>query len=291
MTLASKRGNHESHCPTRLHINQRESPSMNTTTPERSLSSLLSKVPELTLYFWIIKILATTIGETAADFLNTNLNLGLTGTTLVMGGLLIIVLFFQFRLPQYVPSIYWLAVVLISVVGTLITDNLVDHFGVSLWTTTTMFAIGLIITFGIWYSSEKTLSIHSIFTAKREAFYWLAVLFTFALGTAAGDLVAEGLSLGHWKSALMFAGMIGILTLAYFYAKLNDILAFWITYILTRPLGASIGDYLSQAKQDGGLALGTMTTSEIFLVAILAVVIFLTMTRRDQIVLSENVSP
>ena len=263
---------------------------MNSTISNRSISSLFSKVPELTLYFWIIKILATTIGETAADFLNTNLNLGLTGTTLVMGGLLIVVLFFQLRSRQYVPIIYWLAVVLISVVGTLITDNLVDNFGVSLWTTTTIFAIGLIVTFGIWYSSEKTLSIHSIFTSKREAFYWLAVLFTFALGTAAGDLVAEGLSLGYWKSALMFAGLIGIVTLAYFYAKLNDILAFWIAYILTRPLGASIGDYLSQTKENGGLALGTMATSGIFLLAILTVVVFLTVTRRDQIMLSESAS-
>ena len=263
---------------------------MNSAISNRSISSLLSKVPELTLYFWIIKILATTVGETAADFLNTNLNLGLTGTTLVMGGLLIVVLFFQFRSRQYVPSIYWLAVVLISVVGTLITDNLVDNFGVSLWTTTTIFAIGLIVTFGIWYSSEKTLSIHSIFTSKREAFYWLAVLFTFALGTAAGDLVAEGLSLGYWKSALMFVGLIGVVTLAYFYAKLNDILAFWIAYILTRPLGASIGDYLSQTKENGGLALGTMATSGIFLLAILTVVVFLTVTRRDQIMLSESAS-
>jgi uncharacterized membrane-anchored protein len=250
--------------------------------------TLLSKVPEVTLYFWIIKILATTIGETAADFLNTNLNLGLTGTTFVMGGLLIVALFFQFRLRRYVPSAYWLAVVLISVVGTLITDNLTDNFGVSLWTTTILFAIALTVTFIAWYSSEKTLSIHSIFTTKREAFYWLAVLFTFALGTAAGDLVAEGLALGYWKSALMFAGLIGSVTLAHFYAKLNVIVAFWIAYILTRPLGASIGDFLSQDRDAGGLALGTLTTSGIFLIAILSVVAFLSVTRRDQIALASD---
>jgi uncharacterized membrane-anchored protein len=283
-----KRGT--THAPQHLarpQIHRYESQNMNTAT-NRSISSVLSKVPELTLYFWIIKILATTIGETAADFLNTNLHLGLTGTTLVMGGLLVIVLFFQFRSRQYVPSIYWLAVVLISVVGTLITDNLVDNFGVSLWTTTSIFALGLMATFIVWYSSERTLSIHSIFTAKREAFYWLAVLFTFALGTAAGDLVAEGLNIGYWKSALMFAGLIGGVTLAYFYAKLNDILAFWIAYILTRPLWASIGDFLSQDRDAGGLALGTLSTSGIFLIAILAVVIFLTITRRDQIVVNEK---
>jgi uncharacterized membrane-anchored protein len=259
------------------------------TTDRLSLAkTMLSKVPEVTVYFWIIKVLATTIGETAADFLNTNFNLGLTGTTLVMGGLLIAVLFFQFRLRRYVSSVYWLAVVLISVVGTLITDNLVDNFGVSLQTTTILFALALAATFFAWYQSENTLSIHSIFTTKREAFYWLAVLFTFALGTAAGDLMAEGLALGYWKSALMFAAMIGLVALAHVYARLNVIVTFWIAYILTRPLGASIGDFLSQDKTDGGLQLGTMVTSLIFLIAIFAVVIFLTTTKRDQIVIAEN---
>ncbi|GGR31745.1 membrane protein [Deinococcus ruber] len=248
-----------------------------------SLNSLFSKVPEVTLFFWIIKILCTTIGETAADFLNTNLHLGLTGTTLVMGGLLVVTLFFQFRLPRYVPAVYWLAVVLISVVGTLITDNLTDNFGVSLWTSTVLFSIALAVVFVAWYRRERTLSIHSIFTARRELFYWLAVLFTFALGTAAGDLVAEKLALGYWKSALLFAGLIGAVTLAHFAFRLNAVLAFWIAYILTRPLGASIGDYLSQDRDEGGLQLGTLTTSAIFLVLILAVIVYLTVTRRDQI--------
>src|SRR5438309_6645432 len=143
---------------------------------------MLNKVPELTLYFWIIKILCTTVGETAADFLNANLGLGLTKTTYVMGTVLLIVLFCQFRLRKYVPAVYWLVVVLLSIVGTLITDNLTDNFGVSLFTTTTEFSIILAAVFGAWYLSEKTLSIHSIITTKREAFYWLAVLFTFALG-------------------------------------------------------------------------------------------------------------
>ena len=252
------------------------------------LKTIISKVPEVTLYFWIIKVLATTVGETAADFLNVNLHVGLTYTTVLMSVLLGIALFFQFRACGYVPSIYWIAIVLISVVGTLITDNLVDNFGVSLWTTTIAFSIALAATFIAWYSSEKTLSIHSIFTVKREAFYWLTVLFTFALGTAAGDLVAEGLDIGYWKSALMFGGIIGIIALAHFYAKLNEILAFWIVYILTRPLGASIGDYLSQAQDVGGLGLGTTVTSVIFLVAILAVVSFLSITKRDQIVLTKE---
>jgi uncharacterized membrane-anchored protein len=244
---------------------------------------MLNKVPEVTIFFWIIKILATTVGETAADFLNVNLNLGLTNTTYFMSGLLLITLIFQFRSTKYVPGIYWLAVVLISVVGTLVTDNLVDNFGVPLETTTIIFSIALLATFAAWYASEKTLSIHSIYTTKREAFYWLAILFTFALGTAAGDLVAEGLSLGYLVSALMFAALIGVVTVAHYFFKLNAVLAFWIAYILTRPLGASIGDYLSQPRDEGGLGLGTVATSAIFLVTILSLVIYLTKTRRDEI--------
>ena len=157
---------------------------------------MLNKVPQVTLYFWIIKILCTTVGETAADFLNEKLNLGLTGTSVVMGVLLIITLFFQFRVKKYMPGIYWLAVVLISIVGTLITDNLTDNLGVSLEITTVVFAIALIITFAVWYAVEKTLSVHKINTTRRKAFYWLAILFTFALGTAPETCWQKALSLG-----------------------------------------------------------------------------------------------
>ena len=156
-------------------------------------ATMLNKVPEITIYFWVIKVLCTTVGETAADFLSANLGLGLTNTTFIMGGLLLITLFFQFRFRKYVPGIYWLAVVLLSIVGTQITDNLVDNFGVTLVTTTTIFTIVLAAIFVAWYASEKTLSIHTIYTTRRETFYWLAILFTFALGTAAGDLIAERL--------------------------------------------------------------------------------------------------
>ncbi|WHY88346.1 hypothetical protein QNH39_11125 [Neobacillus novalis] len=249
---------------------------------------MLNKVPEVTIFFWIIKIMATTVGETAADFLNFNLKWGLTNTTIVMACLLVIILFFQFRSRKYVPSIYWLAVVMISIVGTLITDNLVDNLGVSLVTTTVSFSLALAVAFTAWYASEKTLSIHSIYTTKREAFYWLAILFTFALGTAAGDLIAEGLNLGYWMSALMFAVLIGIVTIAFYRFKLNGVLSFWIAYILTRPLGASLGDYLSQPRKDGGLGLGTVGTSAIFLITILCLVIYLTKTRRDELPHSTN---
>ena len=244
---------------------------------------MLNKVPEVTLYFWIIKILCTTVGETAADFLNGNLGLGLTNTTFIMSAVLVVALVFQFRVRRYVPGIYWLAVVLISIVGTLITDNLTDNFGVSLVTTTIVFSIVLAATFAAWYASEKTLSIHTIVTTRREAFYWLTVLFTFALGTAAGDLTAERLAVGYWESALIFALSIAIVFWAHLRFGLNAILAFWVAYILTRPLGASIGDYLSQPTADGGRGLGTTVTSVIFLLTILGVVVYLTITKKDRI--------
>ncbi|MEO7428920.1 MAG: hypothetical protein ABIY48_06010, partial [Acidimicrobiales bacterium] len=165
---------------------------MTTITTERPpVAQMLNKVPQLTIFFWMIKIMATTVGETAADYLGTNLHLGLTGTTLIMSGLLAAALTFQFRAKGYTPALYWVSVVLISVVGTLITDNMVDNFGISLWTTTIGFSIALAVVFSVWFASERSLSIHTIVTSKREAFYWSAILFTFALGTAAGDLVAE----------------------------------------------------------------------------------------------------
>ncbi|WML56626.1 hypothetical protein [Neobacillus sp. PS2-9] len=242
---------------------------------------MLNKVPQVTIFFWIIKIMATTVGETAADYLTFNLNWGLTATTIVMAVLLIITLFFQFRSNRYVPSIYWLVVVLISVVGTLVTDNLTDNLGVPLLTSTIVFTILLVGTFIFWFASERTLSIHSIFTTKREAFYWLTILFTFALGTAAGDLLSEDMNLGYLKSGIIFVAMIALVTIAYYLFKLNGVLAFWIAYILTRPFGASLGDFLSQSRHNGGLGLGTTGTSVIFLVIILCLVIYLTKTRID----------
>ena len=251
------------------------------TAPSSPARQMLDKVPQITIFFWIVKVLCTTVGESAADFLNANLHLGLTGTTYVMGTLLVIVLVFQFRWQKYNPSIYWLAVVLLSVVGTLITDNLTDNFGVPLATATAVFGAALAVVFAVWYGVERTLSIHSIKTTRRETFYWLAILFTFALGTASGDLVAESYKLGYPLAALLFAGAIAIVTVAHYAFKLNAVLSFWIAYILTRPLGASIGDWLSQAREDGGLGLGPVVTSAIFLSAILATVIYLTITRKD----------
>ena len=252
---------------------------------------MLNKVPEVTLYFWIIKIMATTVGETAADFLNTNLGLGLTGTTLTISVVLVLALAFQFRSRRYLPGAYWFAVVLISVVGTLITDNLTDGLGVALITTTVVFSIVLAAVFGLWYAGERTLSIHTIVTSRREGFYWLAILFTFALGTAAGDLTAERMAVGYWKSALMFGALIGLVTLAHRRFKLGAVTAFWLAYILTRPLGASLGDYLSQPRVAGGLGLGTVGTSALFLTTILGLVAYLAITKRDVTPLKDETAP
>ncbi|WP_246009233.1 hypothetical protein [Brevibacillus fluminis] len=246
---------------------------------QNKLKMLLSKVPEVTIFFWIIKVLCTTVGETFADFLNFNLGFGLTFTTVIMGIAFFFTLFFQFRAKKYVPGIYWLTVVLISVFGTLVTDNLTDNIGVPLETSTAVFSVLLGLTFLFWYRSEKTLSIHSIYTIKREVFYWLTILFTFALGTAVGDLFSEQLGLGYLYTGITVILIIACVIVAWKYLKLDGILAFWIAYILTRPLGASLGDYLSQAKNNGGLGLGTTGTSVIFLITILAIVVFLAVTK------------
>ncbi|MFF8026076.1 hypothetical protein ACFZDJ_34295 [Streptomyces sp. NPDC007896] len=240
-----------------------------------------NKVPEVTVYFWIIKVLCTTVGETAADLLNEKTGLGLTGVSVLMSALLAVVLVVQFRSSGYRPGVYWSAVALISVVGTLISDNLTDNMGVPLETSTTVFAIVLAVVFAVWHRRERTLSIHHIDTTSRESFYWLAVLFTFALGTAAGDLVSERIDLGYWLSAVLFAMAIAAVAIAHFALDLDAVWSFWIAYILTRPLGASIGDYLSQPTSNGGLDLGAVVTSALFLAVILGLVTYLSVTRRD----------
>jgi len=251
------------------------------TTAHLKTRQMLNKVPEITLYFWVIKVLCTTVGETAADFLNVSLNLGLTGVSVITGVLLAVALLFQFRTNRYVPGIYWLAVTLVSVFGTLVTDNL-STIGLPLEASTVIFSVLLAVTFFMWYRSELTLSIHSIFTRRRETFYWLAILFTFALGTATGDLMAEALGLGYAVTGIIVAAAITITAIGW-RLGLNSVLAFWIIYILTRPLGASIGDYLSQSHTEGGLGLGATVTSLIFVVAILGVVVYLTVSKADVI--------
>ena len=237
----------------------------------------MNRVPDVTVDFWLIKLMAVTMGETAADYLAVNLGFGLTATSLIMAAILIGALVLQFAQKRYVPWSYWLAVVLISIVGTLVTDNLVDNFSVSLISTTIGFSVALAATFAVWFASEKTLSIHAIFTTKREAFYWLAILFTFALGTAAGDLVAEHFGLGYLSTGVLFGMIIASLAFGYFFLKLDPILGFWLAYILTRPLGASFGDLLSQPAEYGGMGLGTIITSALFLTAIVAIVAWMSL--------------
>jgi uncharacterized membrane-anchored protein len=230
-----------------------------------------NKVPEITLSFWIIKIMSTTVGETGADFLAVNAGWGQGMTRTVMAILLAAALLMQLRAQRHTPWIYWLTVVLVSVVGTQITDLLTDGLGVSLYVSTSIFAIMLASIFAVWYSVERSLSIHDIVTRKRELFYWLAILCTFALGTAAGDLATEALGLGFLWGAIAFGLLIAA---SYFVWRLggNAVLTFWIGYILTRPFGAALGDMLTQAKTYGGLGMGAMLTSALFLTVIVLLV-------------------
>ena len=235
------------------------------------LSDTLNKVPIVTLGFWIIKIMSTTVGETGADYLAVNAGFGKAATSGAMAVFLTISLIAQLRTRAYTPWIYWLTVVLVSVVGTQITDILTDGLGVSLYLSTAVFAALLAGIFAVWYRSERTLSILTISTRKRELFYWAAILCTFALGTAAGDLATESLGLGFQVGVVIFAALIGVIFLAYRFG-VNPVLTFWLAYILTRPLGAALGDLLSQAKTYGGLGLGAMMTSVVFLAIIIGLV-------------------
>src|ERR1700726_226803 len=237
-------------------------------------ANMLNKVPEITLAFWIIKIMSTTVGETGADYLAVHVGLGTAITGGIMLALLVAALLAQLRARQYVPWRYWLTVVLVSVVGTQITDFLTDKLEVSLYVSTAVFALILAAIFAIWYAIERTLSIHTIVTRRRELFYWAAILCTFALGTAAGDLATEALMMGFNLGVLAFGALIATITAAY-HLGANAVLTFWIAYILTRPLGASLGDLLSQSRPNGGLGLGTVDTSIVFLVVIASLVTFL----------------
>ncbi len=243
---------------------------------------IYNRVPLVTWDFWLVKLLAVTVGETAADLINSSLGLGLTKTSLLMSVFLVAALFYQFAQKKYVPWIYWLTVVLVSVVGTLITDNFIDNLGWQFTPITTMFAFALGATFLAWYAVEKTLSIHSIYTFRREAFYWLAILFTFALGTSAGDQAAEGLGLGFLMSGIMYGAIIAVITGLFYAKQMNGILAFWLAYIVTRPMGASFGDFLSQPVANGGLGLGTIITSLIFFAAIALTVLYMTRSKEGE---------
>ncbi|WP_459755684.1 COG4705 family protein [Streptomyces sennicomposti] len=261
---------------------------MTTTTEARARTGrlMLNKVPEVTIWFWVIKILCTTVGESFADWINMKLGVGLVNTAWIFTAVFVVVLAVQLRLKRYVPFPYWLTVVVVSVTGTLYTDILTDQLNVPLWISSAVFSVLLAAVFGVWWARERTLSIHSVTTLPRESFYWLAVLVTFALGTATGDWTLELTGWSPGVSVLLPLGLIAAITALWRFGA-NPVLSFWLAYILTRPLGANIGDWLASPKvaqnpgDPTGLALGTFTTSLVFLGLILATVVYLTVTRSD----------
>jgi uncharacterized membrane-anchored protein len=245
-----------------------------------TLQKAIRRVPEITLVFWLIKTLSTTVGETGADYLAVNLGLGMPLVAVIMSAIMATLLYLQFaRLKRYVPLNYWSIVILMSIIGTLITDMLVDLAGVSLETLSVVFTIAMILGFAEWYRKEKTLSIHSIDTGRREFYYWVVILLAFALGTGVGDLISERLAVGYGWTLLLFSGLIAMVSVGFYVFKINGILAFWLAYILTRPLGASLGDYLTQPLTEGGLGLGMVNVNFVFFAAIATLVTYLTMQK------------
>ncbi|GAC1350839.1 MAG: membrane protein [Ktedonobacteraceae bacterium] len=239
----------------------------------------MKKVPEVTVYFWIIKVLTTAMGETTSDYLVTHIN---PIIAVALGGIgLAVALVLQFSMRRYVPGVYWFTVVMVAIFGTMAADVLHVGLGIPYFVSTAFFMVALVVIFAIWYTSEKTLSIHSIYTHRREMFYWAAVMTTFALGTAAGDMTAITLGLGYFSSGVMFAVLIAVPALAYWLLGLNEIFAFWLAYILTRPLGASFADWIGRSHKLGGLGLGTGAVSLCLTILIVGFVSYLSITRKD----------
>lgn len=238
-----------------------------------------SKVPEVTAFFWIVKALTTAMGESTSDFLVHTL---VPEVAVVLGGIaFVIALYIQFGKDRYVPWAYWLAVAMVGVFGTMAADVLHVGLGVPYIVSTVFYAIVLAAVFRVWFVSEGTLSIHSITTPRRELFYWAAVLATFALGTAAGDLTAVTFGLGYFGSILLFGAIIAIPAIGYFRFGMNSILAFWFAYVVTRPVGASVADWLAVSSARGGLALGTGPVSLVLAAVIAGFVYYLARTGKD----------
>lgn len=251
------------------------------TPPERVRAVVHSRVPQITVVFWVLTTLATTPGTTFAEYLDVQVGLGLKATAYLMGALLILALAAQFVTKRYTSGIYWAVVVLSSVVGTLMTDVLVDVVGIPLWLSTIMLVALLALTFGVWFAREHTLSMSAIFTRRREAFYWLAIILSFAVGTAAGELVLQGLGQGYLVGVVLFASLIGVVAAARFFFRVSAVGCFWVAYILTRPLGATFGDLISQSPADGGLGVGGARTAAAFLIVIVALAAYLGFRVRD----------
>ncbi|MDQ6814329.1 MAG: hypothetical protein M3040_11370 [Bacteroidota bacterium] len=250
---------------------------------------LVNRVARLGVFFWVIKIISTTVGETAADYVSTNLNLGLTRTAIVMGVITILAAIWNFKQKKYFPPSYWALIVMLSIEGTLITDILVDKFGVSLLILDIVFAIAMALVFYIWYQKEHSLSIHEINNDARERFYWIIVLTTFALGTGVGDTVSEYLQVGYLYSLLIFSSVFILSGVLYYFKLISDVLAFWIAFIVTRPIGASLGDLFIQEPKDGGLGISVAIINIIFFVIIIASVTFLTVKSHKDATLKNQI--
>jgi uncharacterized membrane-anchored protein len=252
--------------------------------------SLMTKVPEITIYFWIIKVLTTGMGETTSDYLVRQINPIIAVALGAVG--LVIALVLQFSARRYVAWVYWLAVVMVAIFGTMAADVLHIGLGIPYLVSTVFFTIVLAVIFAVWYKTENTLSIHSINTPRREIFYWATVLATFALGTAAGDMTATTMHLGYFSSGVLFTILIAVVTIAHYLVRglmaaehrhqsRNAVLAFWLAYILTRPLGASFADWIGVPHSRSGLGFGTGPVSLILLVIIICFVGYLTVSRKD----------
>jgi uncharacterized membrane-anchored protein len=249
------------------------------TLPIATTLRVLVKVPEVTVYFWIIKLLTTAMGEATSDYLVNKID---PIIAVAFGGIgLVVALILQFSVRRYIAGIYWFTAIMVAIFGTMAADVLHVGFGIPYAVSATGFAITLAAIFVIWYRSEKTLSIHSIFTWRRELFYWATIMATFAFGTALGDLTATTIGLGYFSSGILFAVLIALPALAYWLFGLNEIGAFWLCYILTRPLGASFADWMGKAHSAGGLGLGDGSVSLVLTILIAGFVCFMTITRKD----------
>jgi uncharacterized membrane-anchored protein len=247
---------------------------------------MLNKVPQITIFFWIVKVLTTGMGEVASDFLAHQLNpviaVGLAGICLAAA------LALQISVRRYITWIYWLSVIMVSIFGTMAADVLHIGFGIPYIISTIFFVAALAIIFIVWYVNEKTLSIHSIYTRRREIFYWFTIMATFALGTAAGDMTATTMHLGYFLSGIMFTLLIVIPALGYLWFGLNEVFTFWFAYIITRPLGASFADWVGVSHSRGGLGLGTGLVSLVLLIIIISFVYYLSISHKD--INNENIT-
>jgi uncharacterized membrane-anchored protein len=247
------------------------------TTRSDTVQRLAPKVPEITLLFWVIKVLTTGMGESMCDFMGQN-SVPVAGAVGVFG--IVFALWLQLRSPEYRAPVYWFAVMMVAIFGTMAADA-VHIVGLPYSVTTPFYALVVAAIFFLWHRSEGTLSIHSITTRRRETYYWAAVLATFALGTAAGDLTAIELNLGFLDSAFLFAVVIAVPGLLWWRGALNPITAFWASYVVTRPLGASFADWFGKPRALTGLGLGDGTVSAVALIGFVAGVAYLAVTRSD----------